>query len=194
MGNFYTNIVVKGPTEVQVFGCLSALGRNALVVSHPSGLVFVYDEEADTFEDGVIESLALTLALRLKCPAMAAMNYHDESLLLWLYSNTGTEMRFGWGVKCEEGEVPATRDQFSAEVRRLFGTSPITPVPIPGLLSAVVKLFSGTLAIDHHTEILHAGGIAPGPAALGYRYVDRGELKDVEPGLVALRVHAKSAT
>lgn len=191
MGNFYSNVVVKGPSEEQVVGCLCGLGRTALVVSHPSGLVFVYDEEGDTLEEGVIESLALTLARRLECPALASLNYHDESLLLWLYAPSGTEVRFGWGVKSEDGEVSAPRDQFCAEVRRLFGTVAIAPPPLPLRLRVVALIFGRGFAIAHHEKVLHEGGIPVLPAVLGYRYVERGELTENEPGLVARRVRQR---
>jgi len=94
MGNFYTNVVVRGPSEDKVVETLTALGRNCYVTSRDD-FTFVYDEEADTQREGVIESLALTLATRLACPALAALNHDDSALLLWLYDESGGELRFG---------------------------------------------------------------------------------------------------
>jgi hypothetical protein len=77
-----------------VVATLAALGRTCLV-THRDDFVFVYDEKADEQTEIVIESLALSLATRLKCPALAALDHDDNVLLLWLYDRNGTESRFG---------------------------------------------------------------------------------------------------
>ena len=192
MGNFYTNVVVRGPSEADVAATLGALRRTSLVVTHPTGFVFVYDSEADTQKEGAIESLALTLATRLRCPALAALNHDDDALLLWLYAPDGTEVRFGSGVRFDDEDRPSNADSFAEEVRRVFGSTPSSePDPFSPWQMRLIKLLAprlSAMAINQHTDILRQSGIPIAPATLGYRYVEQGELADREPELTVRRV------
>jgi hypothetical protein len=51
MGNFYTNVVVRGPSEDKVVETLTALGRTCYVTS-TDDFTFVYDEESDKQREG----------------------------------------------------------------------------------------------------------------------------------------------
>ena len=191
MGNFYTNVVVRGPTEDEVAETLLGLRRTSLVVTHPAGFVFVYDAEADTQREGVVESLALALATRLRCPALASLNHDDDVLLLWLYDRDGAETRFGSGVGFEDGEQPANAAAFAEQVRRVFGTR---EDPTPEALGSswqmrLAKLVAPRLfAFQRHEHILRRSGIPVTPALLGYKYVEQGELADQESDLRVRRV------
>ena len=191
MGNFYTNVVVRGPSESDVRTTLVTLNRTGFMVTHPNGFVFVYDEEADTQKEGVVESLALTLATRLRCPALAALNHDDNTLLLWLYDREGNEARFGWGVMFDAEERSPSVEDFAGQVRRAFGTveDDSAPDPVESLLMSLIQPFVPRLfAVQHHSRFLKLSGIPLAPATLGYRYVHQGELDDREPGLTARSV------
>jgi len=191
MGNFYTNVVVRGPSESDVRSTLVALNRTGFVATHPKGFVFVYDEEADTQKEGVVESLALTLATRLRCPALAALNHDDDALLLWLYDREGNETRFGWGVSFDGEERPSNVENFAGQVRRLFGTVEDTSTPdaLSSLQMQLIEwLASKFLAVQQHSRLLRLSGIPPAPGMMGYRYIYQGELDDAEPGLTVRSV------
>jgi hypothetical protein len=191
MGNFYTNVVVRGPSESDLRAALVALNRTGFLATHPNGFGFVYDEEADTQKEGVVESLALTLATRLRCPALAALNHDDDTLLLWLYDREGNETRFGWGVLFDGEERSPSVEDFAGQVRRAFGTveEDSTPDPTESLLMSLIQPFVPRLfAVQHHSRILRLSGIPQAPATLGYRYVYQGEFDDRETGLTVRSV------
>ena len=185
MGNFYTNVVVRGPSEDDVVATLASLGRTCFV-AQTDGFVFVYDQKADKQTAGVVESIALTLATRLKCPALAALNHDDNVLLLWLYEPDGTETRFGWGVGFEAGERSPGIPEFAAEIRRVFGT---TPGPVPEmpwklrLLYGMMLRLPLSFAVLRHNRMMQLAGIPVPPTQLGYNYVYQGELSQLAPGL-----------
>jgi hypothetical protein len=191
MGNFYTNVVVRGPTESDLRATLVALNRTGFTVTHPDGFVFVYDEEADTQKQGVVESLALTLATRLRCPALAALNHDDDALLLWLYDREGNETRFGWGVSFDGEERPSSVENFAGQVRRVFGTVEDTSTPdaLNSLQMRLLEWFASRfLAVQQHSRLLRLSGIPRAPGMMGYRYIYQGELGDSEPGLTVRSV------
>ena len=191
MGNFYTNVVVRGPSESDVRATLVALNRIGFLATHPNGFAFVYDQEADTQKEGVVESLALTLATRLRCPALAALNHDDDTLLLWLYDREGNETRFGRGVMFDGEERSPSLDDFAGQVRRAFGTveDDSAPDPMESLQMRLIQMFVPRLfAVQHHARLLRLSGIPIAPATVGYRYVYQGDLDDREPGLAVRSV------
>jgi len=180
VGNFYTNIVLRGVSEDAVADVLVRLGRKALVVSYERGLVFVYDEEADTQVEGVVESLALTLATELTCPAMASLNQDDDVLLLWLYDAKGTEWRSAWGVKSEGDERPLSLRQFAKQAKAMFDLTAAeddVDSASGGLLGVAFGIVTRRIfAVAQHDSVLRYVGIPVEPATLGHRYVSQGDL------------------
>lgn len=184
MGNFYTNVVVRGPGEDDVVSALESLRRSCYVVA-TDGFVFVYDEEADEQREGVVESLALTLATRLTCPSLASLNHDDNLLLLWLYDANGAESRYGRGIMFDDGGQPKSRKAFAEEIRRDFGTSPSDHPPPPPWQQIMRVLLPGSFVVVEHQRILEMSGIPASLGTLGYGYVAQGELEDREPGIKA---------
>jgi hypothetical protein len=187
MGNFYTNVVVRGPSEADVVDTLVALGRTGYVVTHPAGFVFVYDDEADKQREGVVESLALTLATRLRCPALAALNHDDDFLLLWLYDREAAETRFAYRVTFDGDKRSPSAEEFVDEVRRAFGTiRDSAPDAQEHWKMRLIKLLAPTLSslpVMKHEQILRQSRIPLAPAMVGYRYVYQGDLTDQAPAL-----------
>lgn len=182
MGNSYANVVVRGPSEEAVIDLVHGLARRALVVRYDDALTFVYDEEAEKAE-GVVESLALTLATRLDCPTLAALNHDNDVLMLWLYDGAGTEWRAAWGVAVDGDERPLSERAFVTEAERLFGLEPRPKAGgLPNRLLA--RIFTG---VRHH-RILDALGLPAKPSMLGYRYVQRGDLADKDPSRTVKRI------
>ena len=87
MGNWYTNVSVKGAQQADVVAALEELGRRAYVTPETSNWIVVYDQQTDEFDPGILESLALTLSTRLSCTALASCNADDDILWLPLYEN-----------------------------------------------------------------------------------------------------------
>src|SRR5271168_1529799 len=116
MGNRSTNVAVKRALQSDVVAVLEELGRRAYVTPEISGWIVVYDQQADDFDLGSLESLALTLSTRLSCTALASCNADDDVLWLALYENGTLSTRYASSRKSfEDGhEFPDTKE--AAEV------------------------------------------------------------------------------
>ena len=189
MGNWYTNISVKGARQSDVIAALDELGRRALVTPDVGGWVVVYDQECDKFDLDVLESLALTLSTRLSCTALAAFNADDDILWLGVYENGKLSSRYtSKRDEFEDGkEFPGLQDvadvlcrifdklEKRQQVRRILSR----PHGILGLLSFFFRIrFAYVTEVFRHGDLSEALGIPRASVGFGYRYVDRGETPD----------------
>ena len=90
MGNWYTNICVKGAPQPDVAAALDELGRRAYLTPDLGGWIVIYDQESDKFDLNELESLALTISARLACTALACFNADDDVLWLGIYEKRET--------------------------------------------------------------------------------------------------------
>lgn len=81
MGQFYTNITVKGPKQQVIGEAIAQLERYALVSPTCNQLTVVYDRDGEN-QDGSINDLAQHLSQHLRCVAFAVTN-HDDSVLYY---------------------------------------------------------------------------------------------------------------
>lgn len=106
MGNWYTNICVKGVQQSQVVTALGELGRRAYVTPGMNEWIIVYDQDTDKFDLNELESLALTISTRLSCTALASFNADDDVLWLGIYENGKPSARYASEKKhFEDGSV-----------------------------------------------------------------------------------------
>jgi hypothetical protein len=90
MGNFYKNLILLGPSQLEVAGALERYGRVAFVTPEKNGITVTFDLESDEIGDPAeLGDLALTLSRDLECPVLAAAVYDDDVLLLGLYDRCG---------------------------------------------------------------------------------------------------------
>src|SRR5579863_1144788 len=94
MGNWYTNVSLKGASQSEVVSLLEELGRRAYVTPESAGWLVVYDQQTDEFDLDTLESLTLTLSTRLSCTALASFNADDDVLWLALYENGNRTTRY----------------------------------------------------------------------------------------------------
>ena len=193
MGSFYTNVVLRGPSEDKVAETLLGLGRVCYIASR-GDFVFVYDEESEKQKPGVVESLALTLATRLSCPALAALNHDDNVLLLWLYDETGGELRFGWGRALDMAPADSDRsadiEEFTDQLVHVFDTANLPPEPneMPLRMRILLRIIPLSFVSLRHERILRRARIPVRPAMVGYNYVYQGELDTADPELKVRRL------
>ena len=150
----------------------------------------LYDQECDRFDLDVLESLALTLSLRLNCTALATFNADDDILWLGIYQNGDRTARYAstraffedGGDFPEPGEVAALlcrifdKSLASAAVRRIL-RRPHSGAA--GLLAIIVRIpFAYLFEIARHQDLQKALELPTGSVGGGYRYVDRGELPE----------------
>jgi hypothetical protein len=186
MGNWYTNVSVKGAQQTDVLAALEELGRRAYVTPETSGWIVVYDQQTDEFDLGILESLALTLSARLFCTALASCNADDDVLWLALYENGGLSTRYASSRRAfEDGdefpklkdtaqvlarvfEKPAAKNQVLSLLRKSHG--------ILGLLSLYLKVrIAYGVEVQRHLDLSNLLGIPRAAVGLGYTYVNKGE-------------------
>ena len=186
MGNWYTNVSVKGAQQSDVVAVLEELGRRAYVTPETAGWIVVYDQQTDEFDLGILESLALTLSTRLSCTALASCNADDDVLWLALYENGSLSTRYASSRKSfEDGDEfpepaetaqvlarvfqkPETKEQVLSLLRKSHG--------ILGLLSLYLKIrLAYIVEVARHLDLTNLLGMPRAAVGLGYTYVSKGE-------------------
>jgi len=186
MGNWYTNVSVKGAEQSDVIAMLDELGRRAYVTPDTGGWIILYDQECDKFDLDELESLALTISTRLSCTALASFNADDDILWLGVYENGKLATRYSSDRQQFEdaSEFPSNGDaadvlcrifakpQKRKQVYRILRT----PHGVLGLLSHFFKIRLAYLfEVFRHGDLAEALGMPSGSVGLGYKYVNRGD-------------------
>jgi hypothetical protein len=186
MGNWYTNVAVKGAQQTLVVALLEELGRRAYVTPETSGWIVIYDQQTDEFDLGILESLALTLSTRLSCTTLASCNADDDILWLALYENGNLSTRYASSRKTfEDGdefpdlqetakvlarvfEKPEKKTEVLSVLRKSHG--------ILGLLSLYFKIrLAYVVEVARHLDLSNLLGMPRAAVGLGYTYVNKGE-------------------
>jgi hypothetical protein len=186
MGNWYTNVAVKGAQQTHVVAALEELGRRAYVTPETSGWIVVYDQQTDEFDLGILESLALTLSTRLSCTTLASCNADDDVLWLALYENGSPSTRYASSRRAfEDGgefpdlqetaqvlarvfEKPEVKSQVLSVLRKSHG--------ILGLLSLYLKIrLAYVVEVQRHLDLSNLLGMPRAAVGLGYTYINKGE-------------------
>jgi hypothetical protein len=186
MGNWYTNVAVKGAQQTNVVALLEELGRRAYVTPETSGWIVIYDQQTDEFDLGILESLALTLSTRLFCTTLASCNADDDVLWLALYENGNLSTRYASSRRAfEDGdefpnlpetaqvlarvfEKPEKKTQVLSVLRKSHG--------ILGLLSLYFKIrLAYVVEVARHLDLSNLLGMPRAAVGLGYTYVNKGE-------------------
>lgn len=201
MGNWYTNVCVKGVSPEQVVNALEKLGRRAFVTPVLSDWVFVYDEQCEEFDLNVLESLSLTLSAQLGCAAMASFNADDDVLWLGIYEQGALSMRYASSLNMFEDRNDFPTMKTAAEVmgrvfnkpeqvgklRRILGRSH----GVFGILSLVGIHIQYLFEVLRHQELALLLGMPSDAAVLGYKYVRKGELPSGIAQGALLRVNGR---
>jgi hypothetical protein len=186
MGNWYTNICVKGAQQSDVIAALDELGRRAYVTPEIGGWIALYDQECDKFDLDVLESLTLTISTRLSCTALASFNADDDILWLGVFEKGKLATRYSSDRKQFEdaSEFPSNED-VAAVLCQVFARPEKheqvykilrRPHGVLGLLSHFFKIRLAYLfEVLRHSDLAEALGMPSGSVGLGYKYVDRGE-------------------
>jgi hypothetical protein len=189
MGNWYTNISLQGVSQAEILQVLEELGRRAYVTPAILNWCTLYDQDCDRFDLDVLESLALTLSMRLNCTALASFNADDDVLWLGIYKSghrtaryASTRAFFEDGADFPEpSEVAALlcrifdKPQASAVVQRILRR----PHSGLGLLAIILRIpFAYLFEISRHQALQKALDFPNASVGGGYKYLDRGELPE----------------
>lgn len=178
MGNWYTNVCIKGSAQNVVVSALDELGRRAYVTPEITRWPIVYDPESDKFDLNELESLTKALFTRLSCVVRASFNADDDVLWLGAYEKGTLTTRYASDRRLfEDGlEFPAI-DKVAKVLCRIFERNiRRRPPSVLGLLSVLPRVpFAYVAAVLRHRDLADVLGFPQGSVGLGYKYVDRGE-------------------
>ena len=175
MGNFYTNIVVRGskaPTAI------AALRDRKAFVAVVEDTTFVYDERCDSQNVDEIRKLARHLSKECRAPALAALNHDDD--VLWLaLARDGTivdvyESNPGFERGSSEPPAIANLDALC----EAFDAS-----QVKGDIEALLRGTDFTFEVQRHQQLLDLLGIDGSAGTMGFNYVWEGELQEALPDI-----------
>jgi hypothetical protein len=186
MGNWYTNVAVKGAQQPNVVAVLEELGRRAYVTPEDSGWIVVYDQQTDEFDLSILESLALTLSTRLSCITLASCNADDDVLWLALYENGALSTRYASSRKAfEDGEEFPKLEETAQVLARIFQKPEVKNQVwrllrkshgILGLLRLYLKFrLAYVFEIERHLELSNLLGMPRSSIGFGYTCINKGE-------------------
>ena len=163
MGNFYTNITLRGVPPSSVADALQRLHRRAYVAPALTECVTIFDARTESQDPNELGALAGALSEHLACVALAALNHDDSILALALYDR-------GHLITEYSSDSPAGTD--AGALCRAFDTDAAwAQLLLAGLLRGPRPLFE----IMRHRLITRVLGLPPWVAGGGYNYIAQDE-------------------
>ena len=176
MGNFYTNLVIPTADAGGIVATLEKRGRRAYVATSGPA-TFVYDEACDGQDLDELRRLAEQVSRGSRLPVLAVCNHDDDVLWLALAEQGRAVDVYDSAPGYFDGDASPPR---IANVDRLcaaFGAVNAR-ADVERLLAGAKSTF--TFEVDRHRALLQALGADSDVAFLGYRYVSRGELAELD--------------
>ena len=188
MGNFYTNIVLKGVTQQRTKEILQKNSRNSFISPTHGDITVVYDAECDTQDQDELRKLAGVLSQELSCPAWAVLNHDDDILWYVLYSA---------GVFVDEYDsTPGYFDPTAqpsnpvggnaGKLASLFDHSSSVDTVERTLRKSTFDDDGYAFALNRHEDLAKALDIPFELVALGYNYIVGGDTPGIDTGTFAM--------
>ena len=184
MGNFYTSITLRGPSQDEVAAELA--GREALVSPMVDDCVAVFDAESEDQNPKVLAKLASTLSREFNCPALAVLNHDDDVLWYVLFDGGKQHDEYDSSPGFEGGDPDAAPKGGDASVLcAAFGSSSVAAVN--KVLRATRDNY--TFAVERHADLVAALGLPEWLPGAGFNYLSEGEFPEglEEDSLVATK-------
>jgi len=172
MGNFYTNVTVRGLDQACIAAAVETLGYRVFVSPTISGLTVICEEQSDTQDEAAWHLVAKQLSEKLGCPALAVMNHDDDILAYALYRNGALLDDYSsWPDYWDESDEPAApRGGNAATLCETFG--------MPGNASEVERILRTTadseefvFASERQAALLKALDCPEIPYQQGFTYI-----------------------
>ncbi len=193
MGNFYTNIVLRGAPREAALACLKKLRRDAFVSPTEDDATVVYDAESEDQDLGVLDRLAAKLTKRLRCVALCFLNHDDDMLVCLLFRNGARIAQWVWDpTGFLEGTVAADPPPaFADAVAHACGcgASGVSAVLTDAAKPPLASEQGGAAGADAvggpvfawlvHQALVEALGFGRYSVGLGYRGVKAGRAKEL---------------
>ena len=159
MGAFYTQLVVRGADAEQCADLLRELKRTALVIPAEGEVSVICDKQSEDQDIDVIDSLALTVSVRLKCSVVALIN-HDDDWLVFRYfddDNFAGELLVGHTPFSLRGSILLLRRFTNPRASRI------------ALVLAFLTPF--VFQTQRHARLINILGLPPRSLGVGFRYI-----------------------
>lgn len=171
MGNFYTNVVLRGPADGAVYDFLRYEGWTAWVSPRaPDGSTVVFERACEEQDLDVLDELASRLAHEFGVPALGALVHDDDVLLLRLHVPDGIRTRLAFAYDSTE-----LWHRDVAVVARAFGAEQAI-VPLWWTLHR--PHLTVILEFLRHRRVLELLGLPWWAAATGYTYIEKGDVPE----------------
>ena len=169
MGNFYTNITLRGPDQAGVAAVLRESGRAAYVApAHPGGTT-VFDERCESQNPRLLGELSAALSEHFACPALAVLNHDDDILALALYDRGDLLGDY------ETGHAAGLPVRALCRTWERANAAPLVWL----LLRGPRPIFE----VARHAWLARLLGLPPWSVATGFRYIAQGEISGgLDPG------------
>jgi hypothetical protein len=177
MGNFYTNVVVRGADPQPAIAALKAERRHAFVTV-VDDVTFVYDERCDSQEPDELRAAAKLLSQAYRAPALASINHDDD--VLWLaVARDGTVVDVydsfpgffdGGSDQPLITNLDALCDAFGVSAQR-------------AQIETLLKVPHAEVGFEvrRHAHLLEMLAIDAGAGTLGFNYVAQGDFEESMP-------------
>jgi hypothetical protein len=177
MGNFYTNIVLKGVSQSRAQKVLQKRSRPAFISPTHGDVTVVYDEQCDTQDQDEIRRLTSDLSRELDCPAWSVVNHDDDILWYVLYSGGELVDEYdstpGYFDPKAEPSNPAGGN--AERLAATMGHAESATVVEAVLRKSTFDPDGYAFALNRHEDLSKALGIPFPLVCLGYRYIADGD-------------------
>lgn len=180
MGNFYTNVTVRGPRREEVMEFLRAKKREAYVSPTAGVFTTVYDADCDLQDEKKLRALAEDLSRELGCAALAVLN-HDDDILMYILYEDGTlrdEYNSTPGYFSDSEEECGARGGNAVELCRAMGAAENAREVERILCKSGLEDDEFLFAVDRHGALARALGLPEFSIGLGYYYIQQGGLPE----------------
>jgi hypothetical protein len=178
MGNFYTNISLKGPNQGEVVGYLNGIHRRTFVSPTVNDVTVVFDEESDSQDTEILGKSAAELSKHFDCVALAVLNHDDDILWYQLHQSGELTDEYNSDPNYFVGGHSDPSGGDAVKLCSAFGTE-------QGSETKMAEILRGqyVFAIERHQELVNALGISQLAVGVGYNYMVSGDMDDdVVPG------------
>ncbi|PYS80731.1 MAG: hypothetical protein DMF67_19450 [Acidobacteria bacterium] len=181
MGNFYTNITLRGVGQDEVTEFLTRQGTNAYVTPTKNEFTVVCEERCDTQEQGELERVASELSARFHCPTLVVLNHDDDILWFKLYSDGAALDEYNSAPGYFEGDDVPPYGGNAHQLCEIFGAGQ-NAAEVERILRSPDGSYR--FAYERHIDLARALGLPSYTVGLGFNYLEEDEtpLDDLDIG------------
>lgn len=165
MGAFYTQLLVHDSNAERCAEVLRNLKRTAVVIPAQGEISVICDQQSESQDIDVIDSLALTVSVRLNCSVVALMNNDDD----WLAFRYFDKAEFCGDLIT--GHTPFSLRGSILVLRRLTN-------PRASLIALVLAFLNPVIfQTQRHARLIQILGLPSRSFGVGFRQISTGRLR-----------------